>query len=148
MSDRILGATCVVGAAAMAWAARSYVAPFSYEPVGPRAFPLLLAALLAAGGVWLLIKPGLDDKWLRNAPIAALALTIASIFAYALLYQRLGFTVATALVSVPIGMAFGGSWWKSLIGGIALGFLLFFAFDRLLDIVLPTGVLSFMLGGR
>ena len=43
MSDRILGAACLVVAAGMAWAAQDYAAPISYEPVGPRAFPLLLA---------------------------------------------------------------------------------------------------------
>ena len=43
MSDRILGAVCVVAAAGMAWAAQDYAAAISYEPVGPRAFPLLLA---------------------------------------------------------------------------------------------------------
>ena len=40
MSDRILGAACVAVGAAMAWAAKDYAAPISYEPVGPRAFPL------------------------------------------------------------------------------------------------------------
>ena len=49
MSDRILGAACVVVAAGMAWAGHGYAAPIAYEPVGPRAFPLLLAALMAAG---------------------------------------------------------------------------------------------------
>ena len=44
---------------AMAWAARDYAAAISYEPVGPRAFPLLLAALLAIGGSWLVLRPTL-----------------------------------------------------------------------------------------
>ena len=51
MSDRILGAVCVVAGAGMAWAAQDYAAAISYEPVGPRAFPLLLSVLMAIGGL-------------------------------------------------------------------------------------------------
>lgn len=148
MSDRILGVACVVGAAGMAWAAQGYVAPFSYEPVGPRAFPWLLAALLGAGGVWLIVKPEPDDKWLDKVPLGALGAALAAVFAYAFLFQWLGFTLATALMAVPIGMAFGGSWLKSLAGGIALGLFFYLLFDKLLDVVLPAGLLAFIFGGR
>ena len=47
MADRILGVLALALALTMAWMAQAYQAEFSYEPVGPRAFPLLLAALLA-----------------------------------------------------------------------------------------------------
>ena len=51
-------------------------------------------------------------------------------------------------MAVPVGMAFGGSWKQALAGGLGLGLLLFLGFDKLLDVVLPTGLLSFILGGR
>lgn len=148
MSDRILGVACVAVAAGMAWAARDYAAPISYEPVGPRAFPLLLALLMAAGGLWLIVRPTLKDNWLRQVPLRALAFAIVAVFLYALLFQTLGFTLATVVMTVPVGMAFGGSWKQSLAGGVGLGLLLFLGFDKLLDVVLPTGLLSFILGGR
>ena len=148
MSDRILGAACIVGAAGMAWAAKDYVAPFSYEPVGARAFPWLLAVLLAAGGAWLIVKPEPGDKWLGQVPLGALAAALVAVFAYALLFQTLGFPLATALMAVPVGMAFGGSWIKSLAGGIALGLVFYLLFDKLLDVVLPAGMLAFLFGGR
>jgi len=47
-----------------------------------------------------------------------------------------------------VGMAFGGGWKKSLMGGIGIGLALYLLFDKLLDVVLPTGVLSFIFGGR
>jgi putative tricarboxylic transport membrane protein len=81
-------------------------------------------------------------------PLRATALCAAAVLAYALLFELLGFTLATALMAVPIGMAFGGSWKQSLAGGAGLGLVLFFLFDKLLDVVLPTGVLSILLGGR
>lgn len=148
MSDRILGAACVAVGAAMAWAAKDYAAPISYEPVGPRAFPLLLAGLMVAGGAWLVVKPTMNGHWMREAPLKALAFAVVAVFGYALLFEWLGFTLATTVMAVPVGMAFGGSLPKSLAGGVGLGLVLYLLFDKALDVVLPTGLLSFLFGGR
>ncbi|MBY0410452.1 MAG: tripartite tricarboxylate transporter TctB family protein [Burkholderiaceae bacterium] len=156
MGDRILGAFCVVIASAMGWSARAYSADISYEPVGPRAFPLLLAVLLGLLGLWLLLAP----KHVSSAggtPVLAttstttwraIGLCAVSVLVYGALFQTLGFVVATVLMSVPVGMAFGGSLRACLLGGAGLGISLFFLFDRVLDVILPTGLLSFVLGGR
>ncbi len=156
MGDRILGALCLVAACAMAWAARGYAAEISYEPVGPRAFPLLLSGLLALVGLWLLVAreraatqggtPGLaptaTTSWRASARGAG------TVLVYGALFQTVGFVIATAVMSVPVGMAFGGSLRNCLIGGVGLGIGLFFLFDRVLDVILPTGLLAFVLGGR
>ncbi len=148
MSDRTLGTACLVTAAGMAWAAQDYVAPISYEPVGPRAFPLLLAALMAVAGAWLVIKPSLSGGAFTGLPWKALGYTMGAVLAYAVLFELAGFTVATAVMAVPVGMAFGGTWKQSLVGGVGLGLSLFLLFDRVLDVVLPAGWLSIVLGGH
>ncbi len=148
MSDRILGAVCVVAATAMAWAASGYTPPFSYEPVGPRAFPLLLAALMSIAGLWLLIRPARGCSYFKGLPLQAIALCIGAVFVFALLFELLGFVLATLLMALPVGLAFGGSWKQALAGGTGLGLVLYFLFDKLLDVVLPTGWLSWWLGGR
>lgn len=148
MSDRVLGGACVLLSAGMAWAAQDYEAPISYEPVGPRAFPLLLAALLAIGGLWLVVRPSADGSPWRGLPWAGLASIVAAVFGYALLFQLLGFALATAAMAVPVGVAFGGTWKRCAAQGLALGLLAFALFDKVLDVVLPTGLLSLLLGGR
>ncbi|MEO5698485.1 MAG: tripartite tricarboxylate transporter TctB family protein [Burkholderiaceae bacterium] len=148
MSDRLLGAVCVVAAAGMAWYARGYTAPISYEPVGPRAFPMLLAAFMATGGAWLMLKPTLRGGTFEGVRRRPLALSALAIVVYAMLFQTLGFPLATALMAVPVGRSFGGTWKQSLAGGIGLGVGLYLLFDKLLDVVLPTGVLSVLLGGH
>ena len=148
MSDRILGAVCVVVAAGMAWAAQDYAPAISYEPVGPRAFPRLLATLMAIAGAWLVLKPTLVGHRFPDGALKLIGLSAVTVFVYASLFQLLGFTLATALMAVPVGMAFGGSWKQSLAGGVGLGLGLFLLFDKLLDVVLPTGLLSVVLGGR
>lgn len=149
MSDRILGALCVVASAGMAWAARDYAAAISYEPVGPRAFPLLLAGLMAVGGLWLVVRPTLRvGGSFTGVPVKQTALCAVAVLVYALLFEVLGFALATTLMAVPVGMAFGGTWKQALAGGAGMGLVMYFLFDKLLDVVLPTGALSFLLGGR
>jgi putative tricarboxylic transport membrane protein len=176
MADRILGTVCLLLGAAMAWASRSYAAEISYEPVGPRAFPLLLAAILALIGAWLLVKggrgvakPAAASKATLAEPLpasgaaeaataivpaapannlAAVAMCAVAVLVYGALFQPLGFVLATTLMAVPVCKAFGGTLKGGLLGGLGLGFGLFFLFDKVLDVILPTGVLSFLLGGR
>jgi putative tricarboxylic transport membrane protein len=171
MADRILGALCVILGGAMAWAARGYAAEISYEPVGPRAFPLLLAAILVLIGAWMVVKGsprtapqrGVDAQVsglgaaeaataVQGTPLrgnlTAVVLCAGAVLVYAALFRPLGFVLATTLMAVPVGKAFGGQWKKCLVGGLAMGLGMFFLFDKLLDVILPTGVLSFILGGR
>ena len=147
MSDRLLGAVCVVASAAMAWAAQDYAAAISYEPVGPRAFPMLLSVGLGLSGLWLVLHPTAGAESFRGVPWKSTALCAGAVLVYALLFQWLGFALATALMALPVGMAFGGSWKQALAGGAALGLVLFLLFDKVLDVVLPTGPLSTVLGG-
>lgn len=148
MSDRILGAVCIVASASMAWATRDYAAAISYEPVGPRAFPLVLSGLMAIGGLWLVVQPSIRSGAFEGVPVKQTALCVLAVLIYALLFETLGFTLATALMAIPVGIAFGGSWKQVVVTGMGLGLILYFLFDKLLDIVLPTGLLSFVLGGR
>lgn len=147
-SDRILGAVCVAAAVAMGVAAQGYAAQIAYEPVGPRAFPMLLAVLIGAAGLWLFVRPSDHYAAIEAGRLPMLIATVAATLLYAVLFQWLGFVLATALMAVPVGMAFGGTWWQSLVGGVGLGLGFFLLFDKLLDVVLPTGVLAFVLGGR
>lgn len=62
-----------------------------------------------------------------------------TVLAYALLFDKLGFVISTALMSVPLARFFGGTWRQAMLAGAGLGVLLFLFFDRLLDVVLPVG---------
>lgn len=145
MSDRILGGACVVVSVAMAWATRDYVAPYSYEPLGPRAFPLLLAVCMGLSGLWLLWRPAAGSAALHGVPWQSTLVCCSAVLLYAALFQALGFILATVLMSVPVGMAFGGNWKQSLGAGVGLGVGFHFLFDRVLDVTMPGGLLSLLL---
>lgn len=141
-SDRLLGFAAIAMAAFMSITAWGYAAPFEYEPVGPRAFPLVIAALMALAGAWLAARPAHHVDLVGGMQSKVIALCAAAILVYAILFQLLGFIVATALMSLPVGRIFGGNLRQCVLTGIGMGLALFVLFDKLLDVVLPQGVLT------
>ncbi|HEU0230398.1 MAG TPA: tripartite tricarboxylate transporter TctB family protein [Burkholderiaceae bacterium] len=142
MTDRILGITTIAFAVLMAWFGRTIEAPFSYEPVGPRAFPMLLALSIGLCGLWLAFRGRHTAE--RNPPGAnsRIALMVVYAIAYALLFDLLGFIIATTLVTILVGRLFGGGWAKVTAGGVIMSVSFYFLFDRALDVVLPLGLLE------
>ena len=150
LRDRVLGAVMVVLSLGTAWSARALVADFSYEPVGPRAFPMLLAGLLFLVGAWLAVKggrPAAEADAAAAEPVLTWSVVVAlvGVLAYSLTFQWLGFPIATFLLGIVIGRLFGGTWVQSILTGLGLGIGLFLLFDKLLDVVLPTGLLRTIL---
>ena len=141
MSDRIFAALWLAMTAFIAVVIGRIEVPFSYEPIGPRAFPWLLCAMMAAAALYLLVKPDAEPGWPRGRLLAKSAVVIAALFAYAFAFEWLGFPAATVLATIAVGRAFGGSWVKSAVAGVALGAGLWFFFDRLLEVTLPLGLL-------
>lgn len=140
MSERVFGvflALLSIGGIYFGWGLH---APISYEPVGPRAFPLLVFSLLGICAVCLVVSRRPPTTWAPSPVLLRIGGMFAVVLAYAYLFDKLGFVVSTALMSVPLARFFGGSWKQALVGGIALGVGLFVLFDYLLDVVLPTGL--------
>lgn len=145
MYVRIFAAVWLLVCALLAVVAWGFQAPFSYDPVGPRAYPLLLLFLMAVAALWLLYKPGDAEHLPISWPLARkVALFIAGLFAYALLFEPLGFVLSTALAGFGLGLLFNGRPLPSLVSGVLMGVLLYGLFDYLLDVPLPLGLLGIL----
>src|SRR5690606_28862366 len=134
----------LIFAGLMAWFGHDLQAPFSYEPVGPRAFPMLIALIIALCGAWLVLKHWRDRRAGEPIDWPRLLLRVVYVCGYALLCDGLGFVGADDAVTVRMGRLFGGSWVRMFIGGVAMGVLFLLLFDRALDVVLPLGQLEFL----
>lgn len=139
MSDRIFAglwlALCVAGLF-IAWQIQS---EYSYEPVGPRPFPMLLLGLMAICAVMMLVRKPDTVQWPNAATLKKLALLCVMLAVYSWLFERLGFAICTALLTFGIGLLFGARAWAAALSGVVMGSALFYAFDRLLDVTLPVG---------
>jgi len=143
--DRMAGIAGLLLAAFLAVFGWGLQAPFAYEPVGPRAFPLGLSLVIALCSAWLIYKGGGEAE--PNPPGANLriSLMVGLIAGYAFLFVWLGFVIANTIMVVFVGRLFGGSWVKAVITGVAMSVLFFLLFDKVLDVVLPTGLLGGLL---
>lgn len=139
MSDRIFALAWLAVVAGVAWLGWKIEAPYNYEPIGPRAYPLLLCALMAGCAAWLLVKPDAHAGWPRGTLRVKAIAFLAVLFGWALAFEPLGFMATTAIATTALGRVFGGSWKASFVSGLVSAFGLYLLFDRLLGVNLPLG---------
>ena len=139
MSERIFGVFLLLLSAGGVYFGWDLKAPISYEPVGPRAFPLLVFALLGVCAVGLIVSKRPPTAWAPPPVLLRIGAMFLVVLAYAFLFDKLGFIISTALMTIPVARFFGGTWLKSVIGGVGLVVVLFLLFDRVLDVALPVG---------
>lgn len=154
MSQRILGAVLLAICIALTLVAWGYQAPFSYEPVGPRAYPLLLLGLLIGGTLYLLFKPASnvaeekfghdEDVPMDQQMLVKVSTCVVLMVAYASLFERLGFVLSTLPFGFLIALLYGARWWQAAVTGIVASISLYLLFDYALDVPLPLGVLELL----
>ena len=132
------------GLAAMAW---PYQAAFSYEPVGPRAFPLLMLALMGLGLTYMIFRPSPvvhseDDPKLDRETLTKIGLCIVLLLIFAGTFEPLGFILSSILVGILLARLYGGRWLPSsvIISLVSVG--LYLLFDKAMDVPLPLGLLD------
>lgn len=145
--QRIFAAVLLLACAGLALMAWPYQAPFSYEPVGPRAFPLLMLGLMAAALLYLLIRPtpivhSDDEPPLDRETLTKIGICIALLLVFAGLFEPLGFILSSILIGIPMARLYGGRWIPSVVVVIAMSVGLYLLFDKAMDVPLPLGLLS------
>ncbi len=138
-ADRMLGIALIGLAAFIAVQAMQLKTTFSYEPVGPKAFPIVLAIVLALLDLVMVFRPGPDGEWPHKALALRLLLVLALLLAYAVLFTQLGFIVSSLLAVTALAKLFGASWVKALMTGVLMSVVGYFLFTTALGISLPTG---------
>ena len=139
MSDRIFAAIWILlclGGLLIGWQIHS---EYSYEPVGPRPFPLGILGLMLRCAVARLLRRPDTISWPPRRVLQRLLVMVIVLLVYAWGFEWLGFPLATALLTAIIGILFGATLPAAAVSGGLLGVLLWFAFDRLLDVTLPLG---------
>ena len=142
MYVRLFSAVWMLLCAWLAVIAWGFQAPFAYDPVGPRAYPLLLLALMGAGSLWLVFKPGMLEQRLDLPTALRSALCVVVLLAYALTFEPLGFVISSSLATFALGLLFTGRPLPCAVSAVAMGVLLYVLFDLLLDVPLPLGLLE------
>ena len=133
-----------IGLALMAW---PYQAAFSYEPVGPRAFPLLILGLMGLALLYMLFRPtpvvhSEDDPQLDRETLQKIGICVLLLLVFAGTFEPLGFILASIVIGVPMARLYGGRWVPSVVIISLMAIGLYLLFDKLMDVPLPLGLLD------
>ena len=145
--QRIFASVLLVVCAGLAIMAWPYQADFSYEPVGPRAFPLLMLALMALGLIYMIFRPSPvvhseEDPQLDRQTLTKIGLCVLLLLVFAGTFEPLGFILSSALVGIPMARLYGGRWLPGILIISLMSVGLYLLFDKAMDVPLPLGLLD------
>jgi len=147
LNDTVIGSILLLLSLAVLWHIRDFPA-FPGQPYGPALFPGVVASGLVLTSLSLIgsgMRSGAPMLRLGSASVRGLlpfATTVASLFFYYFLSERLGFLVCGVLMLTALLWTYGVR--RSLVLPIAIGasLVIHTGFFKLLKVPLPWGVLQ------
>jgi putative tricarboxylic transport membrane protein len=143
MSDRIFGTVGLLFAGLVVWATGRIEESFIQDPLGPKAFPLVIAALIALSSAVMLLKPDRNPQWPTVKKWLEMAVTVGVLLAYAVVLPELGFVLSSTLLSGFMISRLGGSHVQSAVGGVVMSVGIFVVFSYALNLSLARGPWGF-----
>ena len=138
MADRLLAAACALVAAAMIWAALQLEIAVQYEPVGPKAFPVILGVLMIASVIVLLVRPDPTPELEGEHTKRRLLLGTVLLAAYVLLFEHTGFVIATAVIAFAFALVLEARALPAAVFAVLLAVISYALFTGPLELNLPS----------
>ncbi len=141
-SDRIFGLLVLMVAAAYIAAATQIQTSFLSDPVGSKAFPIIIGVVAAICGFVLMVKPDPEPDWPASHTLIAILVAVVVLIAYAYALKPMGFLIPTAIAAAILSYQISPRAMPSAIAGISLSIGLF----SLFKFVLGLGLVAFPKG--
>ena len=127
-NDRRFKLVVVLGALAFIAGALSIQSSFLTDPVGPKAFPLMIGAAAVLCGLVMLLKPDENPEWPDARAWLSMAAATLLLVGYAYALSPLGFLLSTALAAGGISWLIQPRALQAVLTGTGLSALLFVVF--------------------
>ena len=134
MSDRIFGGTMLALALLMMWATTLIEESFIQDPLGPKAFPMVIAVVMALAAVVMIIKPDANPEWPELRKTLELVVTVGVLVAYAQLLPIAGFVLSTMFATGFLCWRLGASPRQSVQGGVLIALGIYVVFQHVLGL--------------
>jgi len=134
ISDRIFGLVVLMVSLAFIASATQVQTSFLSDPVGPKAFPMLVGAIAGICGLVMMIRPDPDPQWAKGRTLLALFVAIAVLVAYAYALKPFGFIIPTAIAAAVLSFQISPRFVPAALSGIGLSVVLFLLFKYALDL--------------
>ncbi len=144
-SDRIFGLVILMTARAYIASATQIQTSFLSDPVGPKAFPILVGIVSAISALVLIFKPDPDPNWPAFRTFGAILIAVIVLVIYAYLLKPLGFIIPTIFAAGILSYQISPRPVPAALTGIGLSVGLFILFKYALDLGLvafPKGWLG------
>lgn len=143
MGDRILGIFGLALAAFYAWQGTQIQESFIQDPVGPKAFPYMIAGVVALSSLVFVFRPDPAPYWPAAGRLFEIAISVAVMIAYALALPEAGFVASTAVAAAYLSWRLGTPPARALIAGIAISVGIYVVFHLILGLSLARGPWGF-----
>ncbi|MEF2070422.1 tripartite tricarboxylate transporter TctB family protein [Consotaella aegiceratis] len=143
MSDRILGIAGLLIAAFYAFSATLIPLSFMSDPVGPKAFPFIIAATLGLSSLVFVLKPDEEPEWPTLGRLAEIGFAAVVLVLYALALPKAGFVLATAVTAAFLSWRIGAHPLAAVIAGVCIAVGIYVFFHLVLGLSLARGPWGF-----
>jgi putative tricarboxylic transport membrane protein len=143
-SDRIFGLVTLFVALAYIAGATQIQTSFLSDPVGPKAFPILIGAVAALCSLYMIMRPDPDPDWPGARTWGALLVAVIVLVAYAYALKPMGFIVPTAIAAGILSYQISPNPKAAVAAGCGLSLGLFLLFKYALGLSLfafPRGMI-------
>lgn len=142
-SDRIFGLVVLFVALAYIASATQIQTNFLADPVGPKAFPILVGAVAALSALVMILRPDPDPDWPVMRTWGSLAIAVLVLIGYAYALKPLGFILPTAVAASILSFQISPRPVAAVASGVGLSLGLFVLFRYALGLGLvpfPRGL--------
>jgi putative tricarboxylic transport membrane protein len=143
MSDRVFGSATIVLSLLMVWATGLIEESFIQDPLGPKAFPLVIAGVMGLSGLVMVFKPDAEPHWPGMVKLAELLATVGVFVVYAQILPIAGFVLSTSVATAFLVWRLGGTTRQSMIGGVVIAIGIYAVFQHVLGLNLAKGPWGF-----
>lgn len=143
MSDRIFGLVALFVALAYIASATQIQSSFLADPVGPKAFPILIGIVAAICSLVMILRPDPDPDWPVGATWISLLIAVVVLVGYAYALKPMGFIIPTAIAASVLSYQISPRPLPAALSGVGLSVGLFILFKYALDLGLvafPKGL--------
>ena len=142
-TDRIFGRIALGLAVLMVWRTGLIEESFIQDPMGPKAFPYVIALVLGLSSLTMILLPDENPVWPPFAKLLEIAVAVGVMIAYAQFLPVAGFVLATAVASAFLSWRLGTPPLQAAIAGVAISVGIYAIFHLVLGLSLARGPWGF-----
>ena len=140
MIDRLFGVFLLFLGIYFIWGGNQLEVPFSYDPLGPKFFPIAAGVILSILAVFTIINAKKVSFPASNTMLKT-GFIVILLLIYQLTFDVLGFLLSTGILVFFISRIFAGKPLQALSAAVGVSITVYIIFNILLDVPLPVGTI-------